>query len=284
MVPVDVGITYDCSKNLGALLLLRNHSVRINLRSTLAIRSYIKANIDGWYTFGWQGFAEADLPEQSLVLVRGCDITDSWALAAFADRSLNASVFFNGGIYQSAGSTELYGSWQSSTESSAECREGSVLVESHLRRRQSEHSRIWTILGMDDLPEEFKKCIDCLFIRVFRIRRRLAGIPIPKQIKAQAGPHTLPQHPPDDESTAAVMAGIKSGEADSDVEIELDSECDLVSQDYMWLAKTSLIATQSHHYLDHLLDYIMQVRHPEFVSTITINARERLLLKLSWLL
>lgn len=153
--------------------------------------------MDSWYEFGRnQGFDDEVAPENSIVLVRGCDKSDSWALAAFAQRARNASIFFNGGIYTGAGGMELRGTWRQHTISSAEHRDGSVteLNEGRERRADIAGSGIWKALGIKPLSA----CVDCLFVRVFRCRRRWGPLSIPLKIKAQAGPHQLPFASPDD--------------------------------------------------------------------------------------
>lgn len=227
VVPVNAGITFDCSKNVGALLLLRNHSSRIDLRSSQRIRDYIREHLDSWYIFGRdQGFGEADAPESSIVLVRGCDKSDSWALAAFAERCNSASIFFNGGIYEGTAGIELRGSWRRHTISSAEHRDGAVKGADHGRRRiDLTRSNIWAALGVEPLST----CIDCLFVRVFRCRRRWGPIMIPLQIKAQAGPHQLPPGSPDDCSGSTSITARIPSSGNREVDIDIDLDVDLVS-------------------------------------------------------
>jgi hypothetical protein len=225
---VNAGINFDCSKNLGALLLLRNHSARVDLRNTSIVRDYIRNYLELWYLFArLQGFDDEAAPENSIVLVRGCDKSDSWALAAFAERAQNASIFFNGGIYTGSGGMELRGTWRRHTISSAEHRDGSV-VEANAGRRRVDlaTSGIWNALGI----EPFSACVDCLFVRVFRCRRRWGPFGIPLRIKAQAGPHELPPRSLDSVtgSQTIVASGPGQDDDDEEVEVQLDSSLDLV--------------------------------------------------------
>jgi hypothetical protein len=222
-VPVNAGINFNCSRNLGALLLLRNHSARIDLRNSSTIRSYIRDYLDSWYLFARrQGFDEVDAPENSIVLVRGCDKSDSWALAAFAQRTQNASIFFNGGIYAGAGGMELRGTWKRHTISSAEHRDGSVTeINSGRRRVDLNASAIWDVLGIEPLST----CVDCLFIRVFRCKRRWGPFGIPLQIKAQGGSHELP---PESPKSMTVVVQPQQDDVDERAEVYLDSGMDLV--------------------------------------------------------
>jgi hypothetical protein len=49
--------------------------------------------------------------EGSLVLIKGCDKTNSWAHATFAERTKEASVFFEGGYLSVGGTVRLQGAW-----------------------------------------------------------------------------------------------------------------------------------------------------------------------------
>jgi hypothetical protein len=91
-------MTYKCTNSFGAILIFREKMARVNLRDTTNVRRYVQKHNDSWYTFARDiGYGAAQLPEGSLVVVRGCDKTASWALASFAKRSRDASIFFNGG-------------------------------------------------------------------------------------------------------------------------------------------------------------------------------------------
>jgi hypothetical protein len=256
---VNAGISFDCSKNTGALLLLRNHSARLDLRNTETIRNYIRDGLDSWHSFArLKGFGEADAPENSIVLVRGCDKSDSWALAAFAERAQNASIFFNGGIYPGSGGMELRGTWKRHTITSAEHRDGSVTEVNQGRRRVDlTNSAIWNALGIEPLSQ----CIDCLFIRVFRCRRRWGPIAIPLQIKAQAGPHVLPRGLPDDDAgSSVVLARVQPGDEDEEVVIHSDPDIDLVRFVSFLFNNSDLTRLQSQHAIDHLLQHMLDVR------------------------
>jgi hypothetical protein len=229
-LPINAGISFKCSKNLGALLLLRNHTPRVDMARTRAIEEYIEENLDSWYTLAWHEFTSEVVPEGSIVLVRGCNMSDAWALASFTDRSQEGSLFFNGGIYSGAGSMKIRGQWSEKTTSSAEGRESHVSKPGHCRVRHGVNSSIWRILGVDSHPEfeTLKTSPDCVFIRTYRIRRRFWGVPIPLRIKAQAGPHRLPSRSASNESIAHLSALPSTLNEDSAL-IETGTEFDMVN-------------------------------------------------------
>jgi hypothetical protein len=220
VIPAGLGMTYKCANSFGAILLLRERMARANLRDTTNVRHYIQQHIDHWYAFARNiGYGEAQLPEGSLVLVRGCDKTTSWALAAFAERSRDASIFFNGG-YVSAGGlrVKLSGSWTSS--SSAEHRSG-PLAET-MAHRLIDDDRV----SASPFPPE---CDQCVFVRVWRIRRRVGPLRIPTFIAAAAEPEDLPFHR-DDAVAPPLPSGNTSSENEglNEVSIEMDPPAELV--------------------------------------------------------
>jgi hypothetical protein len=169
-------------------------------------------------------------------------MSDSWALASFANRSKEASLFFNGGIYSGAGSIEIRGQWSKATASSADWREGDVLKPgdvpkpSHYRNRNNANSAIWRKLGLEDPEDNYQHpeldvlqtSSDCVFIRSYRIRRRFLGIRIPLRIEAQAGPHQLPSRSPSPELIAPLSAHASPPNGDDSIHAESPTEMDMV--------------------------------------------------------
>jgi hypothetical protein len=216
------------------LLLLRNRTCLIKLLPTRAVRGYIRENIDFWYKFCREYFDEDDAPEGSLVLVQGCVMSDSWALASFAERSQEASVFFKFESESATGTPvgpKIKGSWSRRTGPTANRREGDVLDPTVYaeRGRLITDSTLWRALGLHPPPEPLEKCIDCLFVQVFGIRRRkLAGLRIPTKITAQAGPHQLPPRPPSKEWNDPIYIEHNPVEEDKLVDTEIYPEMHLV--------------------------------------------------------
>jgi hypothetical protein len=76
----------------GALLVLPEGASRRDLRSRKALfRRCAMENALCWYRFANKQL-ERDIPNGSLVLVTGCDMTSSWGIASFADISSDMDV------------------------------------------------------------------------------------------------------------------------------------------------------------------------------------------------
>jgi hypothetical protein len=210
-VGAEVGVTYSCSRALGAILLPRAQTARVNLRDTTDLRQYIKENIDSWYNFVRdQKFGEEQAPEGSITLVYGCDKSASWAVAAFTERSINGSIFFNGGIIAGASpvSPQLRGSWSDLRRVGAESREGST-PESASGFIDSEA----TVSGVSDIFPS--NCRHPIFVRTYRIKRKIAGLKWPLRIRAGAGPRNLDgDNPPENAESPAVMAVLDDNDND----------------------------------------------------------------------
>jgi hypothetical protein len=111
-IPAGGGITFSCSNKLGATLLLRAAASRADFTDSRFVHEYIVKHIDSWYDYAWTlGYGEVQAPEGSIVLIKGCDKTTSWAHATFAERSREGSVHFDGGYFNVGGEVRLQGSW-----------------------------------------------------------------------------------------------------------------------------------------------------------------------------
>jgi hypothetical protein len=216
-IPAGVGVTYTCSRNLGAMLLPRSRTARVDIGDCKLVRDYIKNNIDSWYGFARQFFGEEQLPEGSLVLVRGCDKTESWVSAAFTERSIDAGLMFNGGLEPSGPGFKLKGSWKQTSYSFPETRDS----EARAAPLTLSIEPTPTVLAAMFPPE----CRETVFVRVFKCWRRVRRLKIPKVIKAAAGPHDLPDS--DGDPGSLVVA---SGDYDFVMSMESDLAGDIDPQ------------------------------------------------------
>ncbi|EIN11258.1 hypothetical protein PUNSTDRAFT_131428 [Punctularia strigosozonata HHB-11173 SS5] len=159
LIPFGAGFRFECCNDLGAVLVLKQKAMRQNLRDSRVVRQYIRDNVDSWYEFANDlGFR---VSEGDIFMVRGCDKTSEWAVAAFAERSADAGISFNGGYVVDAGvRVAVTGSW--GWFCSAEHRSGPETAKD---------------------PAEFDQTV---FIRVWKFRR--FPFRIPTRISAAAEP------------------------------------------------------------------------------------------------
>jgi hypothetical protein len=199
------------------MLLPRSRTARVDIGDCKLVRDYIKRNIDSWYVFARQFFGEEQAPEGSLVLVRGCDKTESWVAAAFTERSVNAGLMFNGGLEPSGPGFKLKGSWKQTTYSFPETRDS----EARAAPLTLSIEPTPTVLAAKFPPE----CRETVFVRVFKCWRRVGRLKIPKVIKAAAGPHDLPDADGDFRSLAVASGDTSFLEwMDSESVVEIDPQ------------------------------------------------------------
>jgi hypothetical protein len=202
-------------------LLLRTRTARVNLRDSKRVRTYIRDNIDRWYEFARRDFSEEQAPEGSLVLVYGCDKTESWAAAAFTQSSSGVSVSFNGGMQNQI---KLCGSWSRIRSPFFETRDSD-------KRQSIPPSQLLLDAAPITLTSKFPpECKECVFVRVFKCWRRIGLVKIPKLIRAGAGPSTLPGSDGDAEMSPVVPvnADEEMGEGAVDILVKREPDCDLV--------------------------------------------------------
>lgn len=119
-LPVDFGCNFVCENQLGAALVTKQSVYRETYHDNEEVRRYIARHIDSWYAFA-KRLDEIE-PKDGFLLVRGCDKTAEWALAAFAQKHREARISFTGGFVSAGGQLSLSGSW--SAAMSAEYRSG----------------------------------------------------------------------------------------------------------------------------------------------------------------
>lgn len=87
---------FECAKGIGAALITKTPMLREDIVKNDVIPAYIKQHIDSWYEFAQD--LHYTLVEGEIIMVRGCDKTAAWALAAFTQRQRKGEIFFRGGF------------------------------------------------------------------------------------------------------------------------------------------------------------------------------------------
>ncbi|KAH9003554.1 hypothetical protein EDB86DRAFT_2377455 [Lactarius hatsudake] len=91
--PDEVTSAFRCSRsNKGAFLSLPLNGVREDATRTKAFEAYIRKHCDSWLEFASAN--EIDVRLEDIIFVTGCDLTASWAMAAFVN-SLDQEVSLN---------------------------------------------------------------------------------------------------------------------------------------------------------------------------------------------
>ncbi|KAI9456373.1 hypothetical protein BJY52DRAFT_1276518, partial [Lactarius psammicola] len=76
--------SFKCSRrNNGAFLSLPFNGVSEDAMRTKAFETYIRKHCDSWLEFAWAN--DIDVRLEDIILVTGCDLTSSWAMAAFVN-------------------------------------------------------------------------------------------------------------------------------------------------------------------------------------------------------
>ena len=85
--------SFTCNRRCkGAFLSLPFNGVRKDAILTKAFEAYIRKHCDSWLEFAVANYHDVRL--EDIILVTGCDLTSSWAMAAFV-HSLNPELSLN---------------------------------------------------------------------------------------------------------------------------------------------------------------------------------------------
>ena len=85
------GVTYKCYRRRGALLFLPHDGHREDIIRKKAFENYIRNNVDSWFTWTQDNGLSVDRMEE-LILVSGCTLTTSWAVAAFVNDTMDSEI------------------------------------------------------------------------------------------------------------------------------------------------------------------------------------------------
>jgi hypothetical protein len=184
-----MGMTFKCSNAVGATLLLRSTATSVDFGDNNIVHQYIAEHIDSWYDHAWNlGYQTVQAPEGSIVLIKGCVKTGSWAHATFTERTKEASIFFNGGLVKELGvTTRLRGSWARAT--STVYGEGPLEVDGEHLLLENEPGN-----SLNHFPANVRSCV---FARMYRCKRRPGFGPIRRTVGIRVGDKSSSKKLPD---------------------------------------------------------------------------------------
>nr|VWP00121.1 S1-like domain-containing protein [Ganoderma boninense] len=155
---------------------------------------------------GWRDFANdrlgIELEAKDIILVSGFLKTTVWGTAAFSNISDSAELVVAGGCFVPSASGAFRVSMSRGVEASVISRAGP-------------QDRIST---WNDSPSQDFKYDQCIFLSYYKMKYRRM-IPLPRIMRAAAGPHTLP-HDDDDHNgaLASTLSSTNSKASDSQEE------------------------------------------------------------------
>ncbi|EKM50231.1 uncharacterized protein PHACADRAFT_153708 [Phanerochaete carnosa HHB-10118-sp] len=166
---VGAGMEYECTKEKGALLILRSDAKKVQASSEKTFGDYVAKFHDSWCKFALDlGIASAEAMARKIVLVCGWVKTyPDWSVTAFTSSgskfraSLDVKTIGVGGITGSYSGTEH--------------------VEGPVMNR-------WGVYARARAPEEERIQNQCIFVKCIYAKRRHW----PYFFRAGAGPHQLP--------------------------------------------------------------------------------------------
>ncbi|KAH8823062.1 hypothetical protein DL96DRAFT_261192 [Flagelloscypha sp. PMI_526] len=210
----------------GAALVLSNSPVRLSVRPSHRIRSYIEKYAESWYYFLEKDTSgpQLILNGQSLVFVTGVCRNSKWAVGAWDNNNVRSEVSYFGSATVSDDNTlTLSGNWESpghDTKQGPSSARGDPLPR--LRPQDS-----------SDLSEHLAAPSQCLFVRGFTIAAKHVQevdphnvfpqpswiqnawkslrLGIPPILRAAAEPHDPPPPPPPPSSPAVPSRGTSPG-------------------------------------------------------------------------
>ena len=87
----EEGTTYKCCRSRGALLFLPHEGHRKDIIRKKAFEDYIRDHVVSWFTWTQDNKLGVDRIEE-LILVSGCTLATSWAVAAFVDNTMDSEI------------------------------------------------------------------------------------------------------------------------------------------------------------------------------------------------
>ena len=165
----------DSLVDSGAILITRFKTFRDDAERHRLFKNYIREHHKSWETFAHKN--HHDVKAEDLILVTGRDMTEDFAMLAFSQNEAGFQVQFGAEATNVAsGSVFLWCSRH--PKMSTFQNHGPQATD------PAAHDSA-TVFERNDMPR-YKQCV---FLRGYRIRRRMAFFPWP--IKAGAGPHDL---------------------------------------------------------------------------------------------
>ena len=215
---VGAGFNYkfDCSKDRGAVLVLREPAKKTFVPPAVDFVSYMRRNHDKWYEYATspQTYGLVCDPGD-IILVRGTVKTKSWALAAYQDAEKSVhDISFTGQAGPMVSAQFNYAE-TSVTSAKFEHRIG----PKHRTARPPSIVSSKSKEVVDELPEvlaerarEFERAPEgggeeaddqCVFLQYYKVKYRFFAF---KKISAAAGPDELPESENDSSMSPGVVA------------------------------------------------------------------------------
>ncbi|KAJ8494847.1 hypothetical protein ONZ51_g2077 [Trametes cubensis] len=245
-------ITFKCTDDKGALLLLSPHGEDTFIESRRHIVTHLRQNLQKWETLANETLG-LDLKTEDILFVCGVTKTSRWAVAAFqgSQRSAEGSISCDLSPLASANLTMsitnvtapncMYRSGPpqarrrsvSSSQSAPAEMFGSVAMGSNASLASYATApdasggaqQMQTTVPGFQLPSNLSapppgvvpdKADQCIFFHYYKMKRR--WFPLPGRIVAGAGPHELPSSEDDTDANPSVLVD------DGDVQFEYDDE------------------------------------------------------------
>lgn len=173
LAPLSGGISFECFREQGAVLAISEDATRQDAHLLVNYQTYMLENCSRWLALvEMQGLG---LRMEDIVLVTGCDLTSAWAVAAFTDSGVDASVQLHVGATP-AGAVDFGTnvSWRN---------------ERNVERHWGPRRRMTYGFGADPFQQVATPSSEqnqCIFIRGYRVKFRSRFLP--KKLVAAAEP------------------------------------------------------------------------------------------------
>ncbi|KDQ18584.1 hypothetical protein BOTBODRAFT_104256 [Botryobasidium botryosum FD-172 SS1] len=106
---VEVG--FQCRDDTGAVLVTTDEARSQDILHKMAFQGYMRRHTDYWVAFAYN--LQLGLKEEDIILVTGCDLTTSWAVAAFRQEARDVSISLEIGLVGGSGSLASRLAWSS---------------------------------------------------------------------------------------------------------------------------------------------------------------------------
>ena len=163
-------LRYQCTESSGAILLLKRAGHFEFLDCRLHIKSYMLEHFSRWYDFANSSLG-IGLQDKEILFVSGFIKTGNWAEAAFRNRGSNGELSISGGFLPLASVSGEF------SASMSRCDSPALFYRSGPARSGQE--------GTEENADQ------CIFLHYYKMKRSLLW----PDIRAAAGPHTLPPSP-----------------------------------------------------------------------------------------
>jgi hypothetical protein len=246
---MSAGFRFESSTSQGAALILKHGAARCDIisQSNLVI-DYIRQHVDSWYEFA--DHLQLDLEDGSIFMVRGCDKTTAWAVAAFSGISRAISFEFHGGYIPLMGvGLSLAGKW--ANMGSVEHRSGPPPppidtwqernVTPQVEESSPRSSPAMAHMQPSNPPNQ------TVFLRIWKAKRR--RFRAPRRIRAAAGPRNEDR---DSRSPRAFPVNLISSELENSLE---------ASDDHSSNSSESLSDSENKVLHCHQLEYLKGLFH-----------------------